>query len=485
MKIDRFIDIEKTHDLYNIEINSVKPWAYFRMGFWNYQICKQLLSLSDNAQVIRKKERYGNQLKTLFYLLKRKNKKQICSKDIIFFSHARRIKMGQNYECIYTDKLAHKYQNSIVFENPYQNTHLIPVSISNIFYTDLLHRKASLYFKIHYLLRTKKYKEIYKSIQSEFSRAIEELREIYKFTISCDSIYKQLAQLVLEINILKKEFDRILDIVQPKIIVEVVYYSKLCMVLNETAKEKGIPTVELQHGTMHAAHAAYQYPPECGEIKQFPDYVYVFSDYWKKCAHLPIPEDHVKVTGYPYFESQLKHYKSSLNKEDRVNIIFVSQGTIGNKLSELASDICNLLDENTYHIIYKLHPGEYVGWRERTPWLIKNNIEVVDSLEHNIYEYFATCDIQVGVYSTAIYEGIGFGLRTYIYNIGHADTMDSLCEQGYASYVNDVMELFKNITSMDTNPRKVGKEFWKMNSFENICYEIDQLLMREGKEDIL
>ena len=481
MKIDGFVDTEKKYDLYNIEVNGVKPWPYFRVGFWNYEICSQILS--NNIQSIGKREHYRKQIKSLFFLLKRRNKRKLCKAEILFFAHERRVQTGKKYECIYTNGLVEKYRDSVVLERPYRDTHLTPTTNDNVFYIDFLQWKATMHYRLHYHIKTSKYKKIYSEIQEHFSKPIEELRNIYKFTISCDNICRKLTRAVIEVSMIKRELGQALTVVQPKIIVDVVYYSRECMILNELAKERGIPTIELQHGTMHSAHAAYQFPDGCGEIKQFPDYVFVFSEYWKKCAHLPIPDDHIKVTGYPYFERQLNYYKSTCNQEDRVNIIFVSQGTIGKELSKLAADLCDLIDGNSYHIIYKLHPGEYAAWRERVPWLVKNNIEVVDSLEHNIYEYFAKSSIQVGVYSTAIYEGLGFGLKTYIYNIGHADTMAALCEQGYASYVSNAQELFENIYGTNPNTVQDGKEFWKMNSFENICHEIDQLLACRRKED--
>ena len=183
------------------------------------------------------------------------------------------------------------------------------------------------------------------------------------------------------------------------------------------------------------------------------------------------------MTGYPYFERQLCQYKKADVGAGKItNIIFVSQGTIGRELSRLAADLCDLLDKSKYHIIYKLHPGEYEGWRERNPELLKDNIEVIDSLEHSIYEYFPKCSIQVGVYSTAIYEGLGFGLTTYIYDVGHADTMIELCQQGYAVYVKSVEKLYGHIISDGVDGSNRGKQIWKKNTLENICCEIEKLL---------
>lgn len=479
MKIDDFIRIEQKYDLYHLEVDDVQPWMYYRSSFWNYQICKELLSLSSNIQRKSGIKSHGQQLKNKLRSIMGSNARKTCKADIVFCSHPRRIKANGYFECIYTDCLLERYPRSIVWEEPFLEQHLTPVKAEHIFYTDLLEMRARWYRKMLSRLKTSKYQKIYEKIQKGFAKPLKEIGEAYQFEISSEEIYSKLTEIVLEIRTLRAAINKRLDKIAPRLIVEVVWYNKGSMVLNELAKAKGIPTVELQHGTMHTAHAAYQFANGCGEIKQFPDYVFVFSEYWKNCAHLPIDDARIKVTGYPYFERQLCQYKKVDAEAGKIiNIIFVSQGTIGRELSRLAADLCDLLDKTRYHIIYKLHPGEYEGWQERNPELLKDNIEVIDSLEHSIYEYFPRCSIQVGVYSTAIYEGLGFGLTTYIYDVGHADTMVELCQQGYAVFVKSVEELYGHITSDGVDGSDKGKEFWKMNSLENICDEIDGLLKK-------
>lgn len=477
MKIDDFIRIEQKYDLYHLDVDDVRPWMYFRFHFWNYQICRELLSLSGNIQRKDGIKSHGQQLKNKLRSIMSSNARKICKADIVFCAHPRRIKINGYFECIYTDCLLDRYPKGIVWEEPFLEQHLTPVKAEHIFYTDLLEMKARWYRKAHSRLKTSRYQRIYDQIQKDYAEPLREIGEVYQYTISYEEIYAKLTEIVLEVRALRETFGKRLDRIAPRLIVEVVWYNKGSMVLNELAKAKGIPTVELQHGTMHTAHAAYQFADGCGEINQFPDYVFMFSEYWKNCAHLPIDDARIRVTGYPYFERQLCQYRNSDIQEGAIkNIIFVSQGTIGRELSRLAADLCDLLDETKYHIIYKLHPGEYDGWQERNPELLKDNIEVIDSREHNIYEYFPMCSIQVGVYSTAIYEGLGFGLTTYIYDVGHADTMVELCQQGYAVYVKSPGELYEHIIASETNGANKGKEFWKMNSLENICDEIDKLL---------
>lgn len=476
MDINTFLEIEQTHDLYHQTINETQPWNYFRVKLWNHQLCKNDVTFSSvKSKGILKvcKSIFQNFL----YLIKHHNRKRLKAADILFISHERRVKKNDIYECIYTDRLAAYYENSLILEKPYKMSHLHPLQVENIYYIDGLIIKASLIYLIHHLLRTPKYRQIYKQVQQQFLTSIQEISQAYNIPIDQDASLHELTRISIEIHSLKALYQKLLEKVQPRLIVEAVASSRHCMLLNELAKDKNIITVELQHGTMLSAHATYQYHRDCGCIMQFPDYVFVFSEYWKRFVQLPITDECIKITGYPYFEENLHKYVA-ISKDSKINILFISQGTVGDELSKLAADLCSLLDSTKFHIIYKLHPSEYDGWESRNPWLVQNNIEVAGSLSHNIYEYFAKSDIQVGVYSTAIFEGLGFGLTTYIYHIALADPMSQLCEQGYAAFVNNAQELYEKI---DSNAPKQSQhtEFWKMNAFENICQELDLLLDRK------
>lgn len=474
--IEDFIKIEKKYDLYHLDIDGVQPWMYFRFGFWNQQISRKLLELSENTMGKEDVQGCIKKLKNFLSCFMDRNARRVCKADIIFCAHQRRIKTDGYFECVYTDCLLDRYPQNIVWEDPFQGQHLTPVKAEHIFHTDLSD------FVWHGVMKCKrqigKERKIYEQVKKEFTEPLKEIEAAYHCSISYSEIYSKLAEIVLEVQARKIVYSKILDKIAPKLIVEVVYYDRSHMVLNEVAKARGIPIIELQHGTMHAAHAAYQFADGCREIAQFPDYVFIFSDYWKKCAHLPVNDTHIKVTGYPYFERQIQKYNNgAMKKGEIINIIFVSQWTISQKLSQLAADLCDLLDAEKYHIIYKLHPNEYAGWREKNPVLLRDNIEVIDNRDYSIYEYFSRCIIQVGVYSTAIYEGLGFHLATYIYNIGHADTMEELCRQGYATYVKNAKELYAHITTDEISGSNHNAEnFWKMGSLQNICNEIDKLL---------
>jgi hypothetical protein len=89
--------------------------------------------------------------------------------------------------------------------------------------------------------------------------------------------------------------------------------------------------------------------------------------------------------GYPYFEKRLNAY----NDVERIRqLLFISQGSIGEELSRFALKIHDD-DRIDYEIVYKLHPGEYDRWKDEYPWLAESNVQVIDGPEPPLYRLFA------------------------------------------------------------------------------------------------
>ena len=88
--------------------------------------------------------------------------------------------------------------------------------------------------------------------------------------------------------------------------------------------------------------------------------------------------------------------------------------------------------------------------------------------------------MQVGVESTAIYEGKSFLLETYIWDIPKAYCMKPLVESGHAQFFNDAEELAALIKNrkMDTE-LKYSDDFWRHNALENIVSGIKAI--KDGK----
>ncbi len=307
--------------------------------------------------------------------------------------------------------------------------------------------------------------------------ALEEILRHYNSDAKIDDIVSSIVNQILLFKISKRLYEKTIRKIHPRVIVEECHYSFVKMVCNQIAHENGIPVIELQHGTMHEDHIAYQYADDAVDIPLLPDYIFTFSDYWNRVVNLPKTRTKLISTGFPYFEKGVKKAKREVIRSDnRTTIIFISPG-LETSLPEIAIDIARRLDNNSYRIIYKLHPLEYNMSDIELAELIRGDIELVRGPEPKLYDLFAQSNIQVSTFSTAIYEGFGFDLKTYILDEGWASTMKTLVDEGYATFFSSTDELIKQISrdAIDKRDNMVMR-FWKNNAIENMKRELDCII---------
>ena len=462
--------------------DGIHYWMYERFGFWNYTICSVGMDFMSSVP-IRQKSVIGVIKECCFLAWNILTKSYVPkgSFDVCFVNHARRVKIGKFYECIYTEKLMEYFADSVTLEEPYMRRHFKPIKSKKVIYTDYILALGEMSALLHEKFQTKQYNRIYSNIVRNMEPALQEMLNEYEVDIDLKKIYGIFARRAINMKVQKKLFKSMLAQINPKLIVEVTHYDHQCLVINEIAKELGIQTLELQHGTMHEEHAAYQYETN-QHLPQLPDKILTFSEFWSDIINMPNNACEIIPVGYPYYEQQVQKYKkNNANTTGKKNILFLSQGTIGIYLSKLAMELSEIIDKERFHIIYKLHPSEYADWRQRYGELENYDITIIDDNKINLYEWFAKSSIQVGAYSTAIYEGLGFELVTCIYNIAHADTMKRLVDHGYAHYVNNAVDII-NIIEKQTDSNIKTDLFWKKKAIDNIIKLIENELQC-AKED--
>lgn len=475
MDIGRFLEIEQKYRLYEMSAAGVQYWIYARFTIWNYMICSSQLGLEEphKAKHYTMIQKLGL-IAGLTYHSVWKRRIPRRHADVLLLDHERRIKNGRYYECAYTERLAEQYADSVTLEKPYEYRHFKPVRNKNILYTDYIAVSANVYYQLHKRCRTKKYQRLLRLVKRQMAGPIAELRRSYPFKTEDSELYELFLKKILLHQIEYRQYEKLLDRLQPKVIVEVVYYCMQNMIINEIAHKRGIPTMELQHGTIYAEHAAYQYAYHAG-IVQLPERMLLFSDFWKQQLRVPIAGECLRAVGYPLFEEKQRAYGNKRKTGRKKTVLFISQGTIGKYLGRLAFEMSRLLPAEKYRIVYKLHPSESQTWTEDYAYFSMAGIEAAGQDGKSIYEYFASSDIQIGVYSTAIYEGLGFGLRTLIFRVGHYDIMQPLVDAGYARYIDSAKEAVHEIEEGHWE-RIRENDFWKRGSLENIMHEIDQVL---------
>jgi len=97
--------------------------------------------------------------------------------------------------------------------------------------------------------------------------------------------------------------------------------------------------------------------------------------------------------------------------------------------------------------------------------LAVSNINVLSGDSCSLYELLGESAIQIGVYSTALYEGLALGCRTYLVELSGYRYMEPLVEKGLCELVKDPSEISFQVGSGDTS---VNKDYffadnWQLN----------------------
>lgn len=478
--IDEFLKFEHDNNLFEMEIQGIKFWHYIRFGVYG-KIVEQKEDRGRAHTSLdgeKKSRRIFLKIKQIPDFILKNPLLFLKQKDLLIFNHQRRVKDGEVFKCIYTDDLLKEINATYyVYEQPHIEFHFKPVETDNLKYMDYITFSASVKKRVMSLFNKNK-------ISSNEIKDIEEvilrLNNCFNLEMSSKDIIIRVQNIVYNYGIYREYVKKIIKKTKPKAILIVGSYAFIRLILAEVAKEYNIKVIELQHGIMGYYHVAYNFYTKM-QLKKFPDYVFLFGQFWKDTTRLPLDDDKTIVTGFPYYESKKSKYQHNKQDETRKTILFISQGTIGGQLSKIASDLYHLLDQENYRIIYKLHPGEYDRWEKEYPWLKGVGIEVIDNNKHGIYYYFAQASYQVGVYSTAIYEGYGFGLTTIIIKLSGYLSMDYLYSNGYAKLcasAEDVASYLKS-NQHNTNIEEIKDYFWKSDSINNIITEVDKIIQKK------
>jgi hypothetical protein len=185
----------------------------------------------------------------------------------------------------------------------------------------------------------------------------------------------------------------------------------------------------------------------------FPDYLFTFGEFWTEQANFPIDSDNVIPTGYPYLDERRTRFDDVPTKDQ---VVFISQGTIGSELSQIAVS----LEEDQ---------------RTEYPWLASSDVTVVDSDSPTLYRLFAESKAQVGVGSTALYEGLAFGLETYILNLSSSEIMTPLVKYGTAYEVSSKSEIRDSVTKNQTVPQPDIGQFFETSATKNVVQNLRQI----------
>ncbi|MEO8636811.1 MAG: hypothetical protein ABI587_16165 [Gemmatimonadales bacterium] len=427
---ERFWQLEREHGLLEQPVGGVRVWQLLRMVIY-YRLAR---ATGVFAEPHVEKEGLLDAVKAAGALMTAVTRNPLTGdyqRDTLVFDHARKPLVDGRHVDIYTKSLIEQLPPGSfdVLESLYLGRHLAPPEPYRR-YLDAVTIGTFLYHHTHRVRFTDAERRWIRDVEAgilhlfDVSLALQPLfrREINHYRY-CSNYYRRL--------LLKR---------RPRRIYLVVSYAFYKRPLIAVARELGIETIELQHGTMSPYHLGYSFPDSAAGLEHFPSTFHAFGEYWHTAARLPLPAEQIHTSGFPHFTQQRQQFKSVPRQMNQVLII--SQGVIGARLAEFALALAQAQPDR--RVVYKLHPGEVDGWRTRYPSLLAAaalpNVQVVESGAKPLYAWFAESGDLVGVFSTAIYEGLACGCRTFIVDLPGREYMQDLIDRRYVHLVGSVEE---------------------------------------------
>lgn len=452
----RLLNVEEDLGLFELEEDGAAVWERLRKDVFNLasNTLDALLDGGAGTGGVSPARRVSRWTWQIGANAVRRNPLLASEHDLLFWGHERRkLRDDGRWWDLYCDPLHEGLKYDYVhLESPIRDTHMTPAKTDSLRYLDLDYygkRLVPALGLVDY--------ELSPGTTARLRRASGRLEA--EFGLDVDLVALARRHFTRR-QVSKPLYRRILRRVDPSVVVLVVSYGKETFI--EACRERGVPVVELQHGIIHPYNYGYHYPGTRTK-ETFPDYLFTFGEFWSDQAALPIDDDRVIPVGYPYLERGLEDHPPA---ETGKQIVFISQEDSGKGLSQMAVAVAESARLD-YDVVYKLHPSEYDIWQEVYPWVADTDVTVVDDPdEQSLYSIFATSTAQVGVGSTAIFEGLAFGLDTYLVNYPSVEKLAGLIETGDVGLVESSEDLIGKLDS-DSDNSTASAEYFASDALSN------------------
>ena len=147
--------------------------------------------------------------------------------------------------------------------------------------------------------------------------------------------------------------------------------------------------------------------------------------------------DEVKSIGFQYFRDRRELYKNTL-KDNK--ILILSQTALGEKIMNETLKFVVMFSD--FQILYKLHPEEYKMYKKYPSYSkLASYKNIIFVEECNLYEIMSKSKIQIGVFSTALYEGLGLCCNTFLYNLNGLEYMQDVIDSEYAKVLSEDVDV--------------------------------------------
>ena len=452
----KIIEVERQFNLFEVEYKGVKIYQFIRLSLFS-EIAKQ-----TNYYGTRYSSSWTDILKNVHHHLKHaafiNDLVGIRKYPVVLVESPRKVLINNNYKEIYSsDIISSLSLETCIIKYPYMGRFYKEDNKSNYIYYDYFVCKQKLK-EIFHLFTDEGLKEA-KYIANSFEKVFEKKLNILRFIKK--SIIKAYWKCLIAKSLLAKIKPRILIVVDGSICGHFVW----------AARTLSIPSIELHHGNISKCHLSYHYPYTKKEsVEIFPDYLLTFGAFWNTAADFPIYSGNIKAIGFHHFNYLRSKFKN-LRKRNK-QILFISQRSIGKRLWPVALTLSDKLPD--YSVIFKLHPNQYVDWQKEFSLLsnpLPSNMTITTGEEPGLYQLLAESCCQVGVFSTALYEGLGFGLKTIIMKLPGWQYMKPVINSTNIKIASNVEQLADYIKTKECSTID-SEKFFKSGALENAQEEI-------------
>lgn len=463
--MDKFLKMEEEYKLYDIKINGFNIWQLIRVQVSQYMESNVFGIIEGNKKKVNIIRKIICELYYFIFF----NQYFFRHKDIIFIGHPRKIKDKGDYICKYTGDIVKECPYSYyVFEYPYNGKHFS----SKIFEKNVRYLKHEHIFCKLYQVKVNM--EEVKNIVNKIWGALN-----MEFDIVNDKILYSIEKLVIRIikslDWKEKYYRYLVRTIRPKVVVLADEYSNDNPFIIMAAKELNIPTVALQHGSIEKAHVAYNFlRKESEQLEVFPDYFFVWGNYYGINSRYPISNKRVIATGFAYLERKVREYKLERLENRKKTILFIS-GTP--ELGMIANELTKQLAPSNYEIIYRLHPREFHNWIKEYSFFDNNNcLKVIDNNDVEFLQLIFNSDFVVCTGSTGAAESIALEKKTIIMQIADYEYNMHWVNENMALGVTSLDELLAVINEEQPLLSNNKNFYFRENAINNFYEEITKII---------
>ena len=192
------------------------------------------------------------------------------------------------------------------------------------------------------------------------------------------------------------------------------------------ALDLGVRCVELQHGVISPYDLLHHYPGR-PDVPYSPQFFAVFGRYWAERIAFPRGTATVVVGSDNLYRAELR---ATAKVPHRVFV--ASQADVGARLFDAVVAAAGAAPE--WEFVFRPHPTEHsANYRLRLSDLgcRAANLVLADP-DDDVYRLLSSAEVQVGVYSTMLFEGMALGVRTIVLELPGWESIAPVIEMGDA-----------------------------------------------------